>query len=214
MPAGHEWFANNITYKDIADMWVHEGFTDYSESLFLEYHYSKKAGYDYVVGTRRNIGNKSPITGSYGVNASGSGDMYSKGANMLHTLRQIVNDDEKWRNILRGLNETFYHQTVTSQQIENYLEKHSGLDLTAFFNQYLRDIRIPVLEYRFEGKQLWYRWGNCVEGFAMPVRVRLGNEWLALQPSARWSKVEAPAGGATLELDADFYVTLREISGK
>ena len=89
--AGHEWFANNITYKDIADMWVHEGFTAYSENLFLDYHYGKEASAEYVIGTRKNIRNDRPIIGVYDVNYSGSGDMYSKGANLLHTLRQIVN---------------------------------------------------------------------------------------------------------------------------
>ncbi|MDQ4139083.1 MAG: M1 family metallopeptidase, partial [Bacteroidota bacterium] len=112
--SGHEWFANNITYKDIADMWIHESFTAYSENLFLDYHFGKKASSEYVIGTRKNIKNDRPIVGYYDVNYSGSGDMYYKGANMLHTLRQVVNNDEKWRAILRGLNKEFYHQTVTA----------------------------------------------------------------------------------------------------
>ena len=119
--AGHEWFANNITYKDIADMWIHEGFTAYIESLYLEYHYGKKAGDEYAVGKGRNIKNDRPVIGYYNVNKEGSGDMYNKGAYMLHTLRQLIEDDGKWRMILRGLNKTFYHQTVTTKQIEDYL---------------------------------------------------------------------------------------------
>ena len=117
---GHEWFANNITYKDIADMWVHEGFTTYSEKLFVDYHFGKKASSEYVIGTRRGIRNQKPIIGPYNVNKGGSGDMYSKGANLLHTLRQLANNDLQWRNILRGLNKDFYHKTVTTQEIENY----------------------------------------------------------------------------------------------
>lgn len=130
--SGHEWFANNITYKDMADMWIHESFTNYSESLFLDYHYGKEAGSAYVRGTRAGIKNDKPIIGKYNVNDMGSGDMYPKGGNMLHTLRQIVNDDEKWRSILRGLNSEFYHQTVTTQQIENYLSDRTGLNLAPF----------------------------------------------------------------------------------
>ncbi len=152
--SGHEWFANNITYEDIADMWIHESFIAYSESLFTEYWYGKDAGYEYVRGTRANIQNDKPIIGLYDVNYEGSGDMYPKGANMLHTLRQIVNNDSTWRAMLRGLNEEFYHQTVTTKQIENYMAKFTGLELTAFFNQYLRDYRIPVLEYEIRNEKL------------------------------------------------------------
>ena len=161
--SGHEWFANNITYKDIADMWIHESFTNYSESLFVEYYYGKEAGNEYVRGIRKNIQNDKPIIGQYNVNNEGSSDMYYKGANMLHTIRQIVNDDEKWRGILRGLNSTFYHQTVTTKQIEDYLTAQSGVDLTTVFNQYLRDTRIPTLEYFFKDNNLGFRWTNCVE---------------------------------------------------
>lgn len=204
--SGHEWFANNITYKDIADMWIHESFTNYSESLFVEYYYGKQAGFDYVKGTRQNIENESTIIGHYDVNNEGSGDMYYKGGNMLHTLRQIVNDDEKWRDILRGLNSTFYHQTVTTKQIEDYLSQQVGIDLNPFFNQYLRDIRIPTLEYCFKDAHLSYKWANCVPGFNMPVKVTVnGNEKL-LNPTTEWSSTAANAENNTLEVDPNFYV--------
>ena len=178
--SGHEWFANNITHKDAADMWIHEGFTAYSENIFLDYHYGTEASADYVIGTRANIQNDKPIIGTYNVNSQGSSDMYYKGANMLHTLRQLVNDDEKWRQILRGLNKTFFHQTVTTQEIENYLSEKSGLDLTAFFNQYLRDIKIPNLEYSIKNNKLNYRWTNVVENFKMPIEIEVNGvtEWL------------------------------------
>jgi len=117
--AGHEWFANNITYRDIADMWIHEGFTAYIESLYLEYHFGKKAGNEYAVGKGQVIRNDKPIIGHYNVNNEGSSDMYNKGAFMLHTLRQLIGNDEKWRNILRGLNTTFYHQTVKPKRLKN-----------------------------------------------------------------------------------------------
>ena len=118
---GHEWFANNITAKDQVDMWIHEGFTSYSETLFTENYMDKKSAEQYVQGIRRNIQNDEPIIGKYGVRNEGSGDMYYKGANMLHTIRHVINNDEKFRQILRGLSKDFYHQTVTTQQIENYI---------------------------------------------------------------------------------------------
>ncbi len=204
--SGHEWFANNITYKDIADMWIHESFTNYSESLFVEYYYGKEAGAAYVRGTRKNIRNDQPIIGQYDVNNEGSGDMYYKGGNMLHTIRQIINNDEKWRQILRGLNSTFYHQTVTTQQIENYISEQAGIDLTPVFNQYLRDTRVPTLEYYFTEKQLSYRWINCVDGFTMPVQVDLNGESLQIQPTKEWKVITVSNANSKLTIDANYYV--------
>ncbi|WP_016989358.1 M1 family metallopeptidase [Flavobacterium sp. ACAM 123] len=210
--SGHEWFANNITYKDIADMWIHESFTNYSESLFVEYYYGKEAGYEYVRGIRKNIQNDKPIIGHYNVNNEGSSDMYYKGANMLHTLRQIVNDDEKWRTILRGLNSTFYHQTVTTKQIEDYLSVAVGLDLEPFFNQYLRDTRIPTLEYFFKGSILEFRWTNCVPGFNMPVKIFLNGEGKWLKPNTMWTSDTITVEKPKLKIDPNFYVAEIDIT--
>ncbi|HQZ25555.1 MAG TPA: M1 family metallopeptidase [Flavobacterium sp.] len=211
--SGHEWFANNITYKDIADMWIHEGFTNYSENLFVEYYYGKEAGAEYVRGTRKGIKNDKPIIGYYDVNIEGSSDMYPKGGNMLHTLRQIVNDDEKWRTILRGLNSTFYHQTVTTKQIEDYLSKAVGLDLKSFFDQYLRDIRIPTFEYKVQGNNLEYRWTNCVPDFNMPVKVKVNGKEQWLKPQAEWIIMLKTPKDLKLEVDKDFYVNVVESKG-
>ncbi|NEM98457.1 M1 family metallopeptidase [Pontibacter sp. BT327] len=208
--AGHEWFANNITNKDVADMWIHESFTNYSENLFLDYHYGKQASSEYVIGTRQNIRNDKPIIGIYNVNRSGSGDMYYKGGNMLHTLRQIVNNDEKWRGILRGLNKDFYHQTVTTQQIEDYLSQHTGRELKPFFDQYLRDVRIPKLEYQVNGKKLKYRWTNTVDGFDMPVRVMINGQEKWLEPTTEWKELKGLKKNATVQADPNFYIEASE----
>lgn len=207
--AGHEWFANNITDKDIADMWIHEGFTAYSENLFLDYHYGKKASADYVIGTRTNIQNDRPLIGAYDVNNEGSSDMYYKGANMLHTVRQLIEDDEKWRQILRGLNSEFYHQTVTTKQIEDYISKESGIDLTEFFNQYLRDVRIPTLEYKIENSELKYRWTEIVDGFDMPIQIEINgkSEWLF--PKAEWKTKTVDSND--FMIDRDFYVNSKKL---
>ncbi len=207
--SGHEWFANNITYKDAADMWIHEGFTAYSENLFLDYHYGSEASADYVIGTRANIQNDKPIIGTYNVNSEGSSDMYYKGANMLHTLRQLVNDDEKWRQLLRGLNKTFYHQTVTTQEIENYISEFLELNLTAFFNQYLRDIRIPNFEYYIENNELNYRWNNVDKNFEMPIEIEINNDNLWLYPNAAWQKTKIKA--SEISIDRDYYITHKQL---
>jgi aminopeptidase N len=204
--SGHEWFANNITYKDIADMWIHESFTNYSESLFVEYYYGKDAGAEYVRGCRKNISNDKPIIGNYDVNNEGSGDMYPKGANMLHTIRQIVKDDAKWKTILRGLNSTFYHQTVTTKQIEDYMSAQVGIDLNKVFSQYLRTTEIPTLEYYFKDGHLGYRWSNSVKNFDMPVKVNLNGIETWLKPTTAWSNLKVDSEKTDLKVDIDFYV--------
>lgn len=200
--SGHEWFANNITTKDIADMWVHEGFTDYSETLFTEYYYGKDAGNAYVQGLRKNIQNTSPVIGPYGVNQEGSGDMYPKGANLLHTVRQIIGDDKKFRSILRGLNKDFYHQTVTSKEVEAYISKQSGKDLSKVFDQYLRTASLPMLEIK-DGS---YRWTNCIKGFDMPVKLSTG-EWIT--PTTEWKKLKEGTTKQNLKVDPNFYIKVK-----
>lgn len=203
--AGHEWFANNITYKDVADMWIHESFTNYSESLFLDYHYGKEAGQAYVRGTRMNIANDIPIIGAYGLNQRGSGDMYYKGGNLLNMIRQILQDDAKWRLILRGLNKEFYHQTVTTGQVESYISTQVGWNLEKVFDQYLRDVRIPIFEYYQQGGEIQYRWTNAVKDFDMPVDVLLNGKAVRLQAKTAWQKLEV-SSLQELVVDPDYYV--------
>ncbi len=212
--SGHEWFANNITYKDIADMWVHESFTNYSENLYVEYHFGKQAGSEYVLGTRRSIRNDRPIVGLYDVNYAGSGDMYPKGGNMLHTLRQWVNDDEKWRGLLRSMNKDFWHQTVSGAQIEEYMIEKTGLDLRPFFDQYLRDVRVPILEYYVTGRELTYRWINCIPRFNMPLKVTISGKEHLLTPSARWTTLNTGADNPVLVPDANWYAATINMTGK
>ena len=189
-------------------MWVHESFTNYSEGLFVDYHYGKAAGAAYIRGCRRAIENKAPIVGVYGVNKEGSGDMYYKGGNMLHTIRQIVNDDAKWRAILRGMNTTYYHKTVEGREIEAYMSRESGRDLSKIFDQYLRDIRIPILEWAFKGGKWQYRWNHCVEGFDMPLKVSLGGtpeQWI--YPTTSWKSIKIDRKKPqTVVVNEDFYV--------
>jgi len=211
--SAHEWFGNSITSTDIADMWIHEAFGAYSESLFLNYHFGKQACSEYVIGTRAKVRNDKPIIGPYNVNTEGSHDMYYKGANMLHTLRQVVDDDEKFRSMLRGLSSTFYHQTITTQQVEKYLAEAAGMDLTPFFNQYLRDTRIPAFEYTLDKNQLHYRWNNCVDGFNMSLKIKVGDTVKWVHPTADWKLLEIEPA-SKIETDVNFYVEVKDLSSK
>lgn len=206
--SGHEWFGNNITSNDIADMWVHESFTNYSETIYVGCRFGEKAASEYVIGTRKGIRNDSPIIGEYGVNHEGSGDMYSKGGNMIHTIRQLINDDEKFRMILRGMNKEFYHATIHGKEVEDYFIRTSGLDLKPVFDQYLRRASLPVLEYKVENSVIHYRWTNCVEGFNMKLKLAGENSgWI--EPTTSWKKVSLKE--TDMKIDPEFYIITRKI---
>ncbi|OVE56715.1 M1 family metallopeptidase [Chryseobacterium mucoviscidosis] len=204
--SGHEWFANNITAKDQADMWVHEGFTMYSEVLFTEKYMDKKSADIYAGGIRNGIQNDVSIIGKYGVRNEGSGDMYPKGASMLHTIRQVINNDAKFREILRGINKDFYHQTVTTQQIENYISKKSGIDFSSVFNQYLRTTKIPTLEYSQKGEELKFRYTNVVKNLKLPIIV----DGITINPTEQWQTVKLKKG-TPVQFNENYYIDYKKV---
>ena len=225
--SAHEWWGNNITASDIADNWVHESFANYSENIYTECQTgSKEAGEEYVIGTRKNIRNRQPIVGPYGVNQSGA-DIYDKGGNLLHTIRQLVDDDNSWRQILRGLNAEFRHKNIAGREVEDYITRESGLDLSLVWDQYLRTTMVPVLEWHLgvgeegsvneggdaERSVLSYRWRNVVHGFDMPIKINLKTgEEIWLQPSEQWQMLESESGDAIrFEVDPGFYVRAQPV---
>jgi len=215
--SGHEWFANNITTNDIADMWVHESFTTYSETLFTEYYYGIQAGNEYNYGQRKNIRNDESIIGPYGVNKEGSGDMYDKGSNMIHSIRHAMNDDKKFREILRGLNKTFYHKTVNTKDIEDYISKQAGFNFQKVFDQYLRTTQIPTLEFYFtdNGRTLHFHYANCIAGFNLPLVFKSAFKAITIQPTETWKSisVEGDAQQAVLpeNLEKLFYIKVKKV---
>lgn len=208
--SGHEWFANNITSNDIADMWIHEGFTMYSEVLFIEYHYGRQAADEYLQGIRKDISNDRPLIGPAGVNKEGSDDMYNKGASLIHTIRQLIGNDTLFRHILRGLNQDFRLQTIDSKDLELYFIEKTGIDLQPVFDQYLRTTKIPVLEYRTDGDKLLYRWGNCKPDFNMSVQLS-GTTQVWLHPGSNWQTIQLPPGVAIEDYNKNFYITLKKL---
>ena len=210
--AAHEWWGNNVTMSDAADMWIHESFADYAEGLYTECQQGKQAGAEYIIGKRAGIANDAPIIGVYGVNHEGSGDMYNKGGNMLHTIRQLVNDDARWRRVLRGINQVFARRSVSGRQIEDYMSRNTRLDLAKVFDQYLRTTQIPVLEYRIEGTTLSHRWANVVPGFDMPVKVTLSpGTFSFIQPIERWLTTPIRVKPEDFRVDQNFYITTRDV---
>ncbi len=204
--SGHEWFGNNITAKDIADMWIHESFTNYSETLFMDYWYGAEHANKYCIGLRKNIKNDIPIIGTYGVNSEGSGDMYYKGSNMLHAIRQITANDSLFRMMLREMNAKFYHQTVTTNEIEAFMSGYLELELKPIFDQYLRAKNPPTLETKYGRKKMKYRWINCVHGFSMPLKMTTG-EWVT--PTTKWHTMKYEGKGIPF-VDENFYIKTKQ----
>ncbi|HEY4218751.1 MAG TPA: M1 family metallopeptidase [Gemmatimonadaceae bacterium] len=214
--SAHEWWGNSITMKDQADMWIHESFANYAEGLYAECQDGKQAGAEYMIGSRRNIRNDEPIIPAYGVNADGSEDMYYKGGSMLHMMRQLVNNDEKWRGVLRGLQSTFRHQTVTSAQIENYITRTTGIDFSKVFQQYLTTTKVPTLEYKNDNGHLDYRWANVVPGFAMAVKAGVGDtaSFPLLHPTEAWKPFPTAVSATdSLTVNPNFYVFAKRATG-
>jgi aminopeptidase N len=210
--SGHEWFGNNITTNDVADMWVHEGFTSYAESIYTQERWGVTAGNAYVLGTQAMIVNDKPIIGPYGVNKEGSGDMYCKAANMLHTIRQVINNDEKFKQLLRSINKTFYHQTVTSKQIEDYINQYTGIDFSSVFDQYLKTTQVPVLEYQvINKKNIRFRFINCIPTFSLPIKINLTKPvWI--KPSTQWQTLRLlPKDTSKFRVDPNFYIGGKEL---
>ncbi len=209
--SGHEWFGNNITATDVADNWIHEGFTSYSEVLFTECEFGKEAGSDYCEGVKKAIDNDIPIIGNYNVHNEGSGDMYNKGSQVVHMIRQIINDDIEFRNLLRELNKVYYHKTVSSLELEQFICKYTQIDFTQLFNQYLRTTQVPTLEYKISNNKLMYRYTNCLKPFSMPIKITTTHQqWIT--PTNVWQTLVLTKKAKSIKLDRNFYVTLKKVN--
>lgn len=208
--AAHEWFGNNISHRDSADMWIHEAFATYAENLYLEYHFTEEQAQNYVIGSWKKVRNDKPIIGPIGVNKTGSGDMYAKGAAMLHTLRHAIHDTDQWRGILRGLNKEFWHTTVNTDRFEAYISEKADYDFGPFFNQYLRTKEIPVLTYMptEKGVAIWF--ANAVDGFHMPILLTINGMEMRMEVGLDAVQVPLEKPFESLSVDRNFYLTSGE----
>ena len=186
--SGHEWFGNSITSKDIADMWIHEGFTMYTEVVYVECLYGYEKAMTYMNGMRQNVRNEKPIIGSYGVNNEGSGDMYPKGALFLNTLRHVVGNDVKWWAMLLKYSESYRHQIIDTPTVVNFFNTESAMNLTPIFNQYLKHLGTPSLDIRIKKNKLEYRWRAAENDFAMPVDILVAGKKIRIEPTTVWKK--------------------------
>ncbi|GAA3776073.1 M1 family metallopeptidase [Flavobacterium ginsengiterrae] len=207
----HEWFGNNITASDIADRWIQEGFAGLAEELVIADLCGKQAGNEFMNGRFRTIENDKPVIGRYGINEDGSSDNYIKGWAVMHMIRTIINDDAKFRAILRGLNHDFHNKVVTTNEIETYINEKSGINFKYLFDQYLRTNKVPILEYKYENDEFSYRYSNCNQDFSMPIKTNWTKGNL-IYPTASWKslKLENRDIPDDLKIDLNFYVKLQK----
>jgi aminopeptidase N len=193
--SAHEWWGNSVTSKDVADMWIHESFGAYAEALYIEYHYGLSEALAYINGKKPNVRNVEPIIGVYNVQKAGAGDMYDKGQLVLNTLRSVIDNDQLWFSIIRGLAETFKYRTITAEDVFSYINTKTGKDYSYFFNQYLKNPKIPVLDVSVMKKgdnvTARYRWNADVPEFKMPVKVTTSdNRYEFIYPTTSWQTLK------------------------
>ena len=204
--SGHEWFGNSITSKDIADMWIHEGFTTYSEAVFVECEYGKEKAIEYINGLRKNIRNDQNIISNYGVNSKGSSDMYYKGALLLNTLRHTINNDVLWWNTILKFSEKYRHQIIDTETVISFFNDQSKMNLTPIFDQYLRTVNFPELVLQKEGKKLTYFWKNVVPNFEMPAEITLDNDVIRLNVTTKPKTRKINKDNSSLEVATDKFL--------
>ncbi|HMI06410.1 MAG TPA: M1 family metallopeptidase [Flavobacterium sp.] len=211
--SGHEWFGNSITSSDVADMWIHEGFTCYSESVFVECNFGYEKATKYINGLKKNVGNDEPIIGQYGVNNEGSGDMYYKGALMLNTIRHIIDNDEKWWKMILDYSNTFRYKIIDTKTVIDFFNKESGMNLTPVFDQYLRHAHIPSFDVRMRKNKLEYRWQTDVADFTMPVDVMIKGNKIRLLPASEWktSDIKIKKLSDVIFLKDNFFVNVTNL---
>lgn len=186
--SGHEWFGNSITSSDIADMWIHEGFTQYSELVYIECQFGYEKAMKYAKGLKMNVRNDRPIIGTCCVNNEGSGDMYPKGALLLNTLRHVINNDELWWKIILKYSETYRHKIIDTPTVIAFFNKESSMNLTPIFNQYLSYKKIPALELKLNKKKLEFQWKTDVTDFNMPIDIKVNGKEIRIEPTTKWKK--------------------------
>jgi aminopeptidase N len=209
--SGHEWFGNAISAADVSDMWIHEGWTTYLEDLYVEHMFGREDALKYINGYRSKVRNREPIITQRGIHRSPSQDMYFKGALFLHTLRSVVDDDERWWKLLRELFQQFKYQNIMTEDLVQFFNARLGRNLTPIFDQYLRRAALPTLELAFNEKDgtLAYRWDAAERSFAMPIKVGKRGQWQTIVPTTDWAIMRSPVTKDEFEVATDlFYVNV------
>jgi aminopeptidase N len=206
--SGHEWFGNSITSRDIADLWIHEGFTQYAEIVYIECQYGYQKAMQYANGLKNNIINDQPILGVYGTNTAGSLDCYAKGALLLNTLRHVVNNDKKWWDLILKYSLTYKKQIIDTPTVIAFFNKETQLNLTPIFNAYLKHAAIPKLVTRVYNKAIEYKWQTPETNFEMPLDILINKQKTRIYPTNYWKRLPTDIKnyGNIKPLTHNFYI--------
>jgi aminopeptidase N len=205
--SAHEWFGNSITASDVSDQWIHEGWATYAECVYVEALFGRDDAIKYTNGYKTKVRNQQPIITAREVNRTPSQDQYFKGALFLHTLRSVIDNDDRWWKMLREYCREFKYRNILTEDLVKYFNARSGRNLTPIFDQYLRQAALPVLELKFnEGERsVEYRWKAGVKEFAMPVKVGRKGNWQVIQPTSEWRMMKTDLRKEDFEVATDFY---------
>ena len=206
--SAHEWFGNAITAADRSDMWIHEAWATYLECLYVEYRWGKDDAIKYINGMKPKVQNQRPIIPPRGTNAEPPQDQYFKGALMLNTLRSIINDDTKWWADVHDFYNHFKYQNIMTEDVVAWWNQRTGMNLTPFFDEYLRHAAIPVLELKFDPQAhtVAYRWQADEAAFAMPIKVGDKDHWQLITPvTTRWQTLKTPLDSDHFDVATDLY---------
>src|SRR5262245_4557922 len=208
--SGHEWFGNAVSAADRSDMWIHEGWTNYLESLYVEYHFGHEDAIAYVNNGKARVGNRQPIIGPHDMYTTPPVDQYKKGALLLNTLRSVINDDAKWWKLQHDFFQTFKYHNIMTEDVANFFNHETGLNLTPIFDQYLRHADVPVLELKFDAANgsVDYRWKADEKDFAMPIRVGKKDAWQIITPTGQWQTLKTPLTKEEFEVATDLYYVM------
>ncbi len=205
--SAHEWFGNSITAADSSDEWIHEAWATYLEGLYVEYKYGHDDALKYLNGYKSKIKNRVPIIAERGLNRTPPEDMYFKGALFINTLRSVVDNDRRWWALLHDFYQHFKYQNIMTEDVEQYLNRKTGMNLTPLFDQYLRHTAIPTLELVFDraNSTVTYRWKADEPEFAMPVRVGRTGNWQIIHPTTNWQTMKTPLKKEDFDVATNLY---------
>ena len=206
--SGHEWFGNAVTAADRSDMWIHEGWTTYMETLYVEYRWGKADALRYMGGLKPKVKNRDPIISPRGTNTEPPEDQYFKGALMLNTLRSVIGDDAKWFADIHDFYQHFKYQTTMTEDVVGWWNERTGMDLTPFFNEYLRHAALPTLDLQYDAQAhaMRYRWKADEPAFAMPIEVGDPQHWARIDPNtAEWKSMPWMASADDFKVATDLY---------
>ena len=204
--SAHEWFGNSVTAADISDMWIHEGWATYLECLYVEYMWGKDDGLKYTNAYKSKVRNLQPVITERGVNREPPQDQYFKGALFLNTLRSVVDNDARWFALIHDFYQHFKYRNIMTEDVVEYFNQQTGMNLTPVFDQYLRHADVPTLELKFDQPgRVSYRWKADEPAFAMPVRVGTPDHWQTIKPTTTWKTLSTPLTKQDFEVATDLY---------